>query len=168
MRVCVYAGSFDPVTNGHMWMIEKGALLFDQLIVAVGTNPDKRCYYSLAERMELLRRSTSGFPNVRISHFENRFLVHYAREVGAKFILRGIRNESDYAYERAMRNINADLAPEVVTVFLMPPREMAEISSSFVRGLIGPEGWEEVVRQFVPGPAYEFLLAKHSGAAGQG
>jgi len=161
VRICVYAGSFDPVTNGHMWMIEQGASLFDELIVAIGTNPDKRGYYTVSDRVELLRRCTTTFPNVRVSSFQNRFLVDYAREVGARYILRGIRNEGDYAYERAMRNINADLAPEVVTVFLMPPREMAEISSSFVRGLIGPEGWEEVVRQFVPAPVYEFLLVHH-------
>lgn len=167
MRICVYAGSFDPVTNGHMWMIEQGASLFDELIVAIGTNPDKRSYYTVPDRMELLRRCTAGFPNVKVSSFQNRFLVDYAREVGARYILRGIRNEDDYAYERAMRNINADLAPEVVTVFLMPPREMAEISSSFVRGLIGPDGWEEVVRQFVPGPVYEFLLVQHRSKAAQ-
>ncbi|MBE3583176.1 MAG: pantetheine-phosphate adenylyltransferase [Limnochordaceae bacterium] len=160
MRVGVYAGSFDPMTNGHMWMVRKGAALFDRLIVAVGTNPDKRWVYSVADRVRLLKACTESFPNVAVTSFQNRYLVDFAREVGAQYILRGIRNEGDYAYERGMRYINADLAPEVTTVFLMPPREMAEISSSFVRGLIGPEGWEQVVCQYVPEPVLQFLLSQ--------
>ena len=115
------------------------------------------------ERVELLRACITGLPSVSLDTFENQFLVRYAREQGARYIVRGIRNESDYWREREMRYINADLEPEILTVFLMPPREIAEVSSSFVRGLIGPEGWEEVVHRFVPEPVYAFFLAKHRG-----
>ena len=130
MKKAIYAGSFDPPTNGHLWMIEQGARLFGELIVAIGVNPDKEYTFSLDERVEVLKNITRKCQNIRIDTFENQFLVDYARSVGAAYILRGIRSESDYEYERAMRNINSDLDPNIVTVFLMPPREIAEINSS--------------------------------------
>jgi pantetheine-phosphate adenylyltransferase len=97
---------------------------------------------------------------LNITHFDNRYLVDYAREVGAQFILRGIRSPQDYEYERVMRHINEDMAPEISTVFLMPPRDKAELSSSMVMGLIGPSGWQDTVRRYVPGPVFEALEAK--------
>ena len=161
MPKAIYAGSFDPLTNGHLWMIRTAADLFRDLIVAIGVNPDKAYAYSLKDRLELLRACTSDLANVTVASFENQFLVRYARSIGSDYIVRGIRNEGDYAREREMRYINSDLEPDVLTVFLMPPREIAEVSSSFVRGLIGPEGWHDVVRRFVPPPVYDFFLTKH-------
>ncbi len=154
----VYAGSFDPLTVGHMWMIEQGARLFDRLTVAVGVNPDKKYTFPLEERLEMLRESTTGFANVSVASFSNRYLIHYAQLVGATHILRGIRTESDYEFERTMRNINGDLDAGICTVFLMPPRGIAEVSSSMVRGLIGPVGWQKIVRKYVPQPVYRRLL----------
>ncbi|MDB4445606.1 pantetheine-phosphate adenylyltransferase, partial [Akkermansiaceae bacterium] len=92
----------------------------------------------------------------------NRYLVDYAKEVGAEFILRGIRSPGDYEYERVMRHINSDMAPDINTVFLMPPREMAELSSSMVMGMVGPEGWGKTVRRYVPSPVFDALVTKHS------
>ena len=160
MRKAVYAGSFDPITNGHLWMVEQGAKLFDELIVAVGTNPDKRYTFSPQERLQMLESAMETDHRIRLASFDHKFLVHYASDVGAQYILRGIRNEGDYEYERGMRHINSDLRPEIVTVFLMPPREIAEISSSLVKGLIGPEGWESIVHKYVPEATYRFLLTK--------
>jgi len=157
-RIGVYAGSFDPPTNGHLWMIEQGTALFDEMVVAIGVNPDKRYTFSLSERLEMLRQVTVEMSNVRVASFENKFLVDYAKEAGAQYVLRGIRNGADYFNEHSMRNINADLKKEVTTVFLMPPREIAEISSSLVKGLIGPQGWREVVRKYVPAPVYRAIL----------
>jgi len=160
MKKGVYAGSFDPPTNGHLWMIEQGARLFDEVIVAIGINPDKKYTFSLNERVEMLRNITEKCQNITVDSFENQFLVNYAESVQAGYILRGIRSESDYEYERAMRNINGDLNPNIVTIFLMPPREIAEISSSFVEGLVGPDGWEKIVEKYVPKPVYEKFLDK--------
>ena len=139
-------------------MIEQGARLFDRLTVAVGVNPDKKYSFSLEERLSMLRESTKKYTKVSVASFSNRYLIHYAQVIGATHILRGIRTESDYEFERTMRNINGDLDAGICTVFLMPPRGIAEVSSSMVRGLIGPAGWQKIVRQYVPGPVYRRLL----------
>jgi pantetheine-phosphate adenylyltransferase len=160
IRRGVYAGSFDPPTNGHLFMIEEGARLFDELVVAVGVNPDKRTTFSLETRLELLREIAAPWANVRVESFENEFLIRYASTIGAQYILRGIRNGQDFTYERTMRHVNEDLEPGVSTVFLIPPRHLAETSSSFVKGLVGPRGWREVVATFVPRPVFGKILAR--------
>jgi pantetheine-phosphate adenylyltransferase len=159
-RKAVYAGSFDPVTNGHMYMIREGARLFDELVVAIGINPDKRYTFNLEQRMKFLEQSTHGIGKIRLDHFSNLFLVDYAQKIGADYILRGIRNPNDYEYERAMRYINSDINPRLTTVFLVPPREISEVSSSFVKALVGPAGWERMVKDYLPSPIYRNFL-KH-------
>lgn len=150
MGPAVYAGSFDPPTNGHVWMIEQGARLFDRLIVAVAHNPEKRYDFTIEERIAWLNHICAPHGNVEVTSIQNNFLAHFARDVGARFVIRGIRNEADYQYERAMRYVNTDLNPGLSTVFLIPPRPLCEISSSFVKGMIGPAGWAEVVKGYVP------------------
>ncbi len=157
-RLGVYAGSFDPPTIGHLWMIEEGVRLFDKLIVAVGVNPDKKYTFTLEGRLEMLRDATMKFPNVAVTSFSNSYLINYAQSVGASHILRGIRTESDYEFERTMRNINGDLDTKICTIFLMPPRGIAEVSSSMVRGLIGPTGWKKIVRKYLSEPVYRQVL----------
>ena len=138
-------------------MIEQGSRLFDKLVVAIGINPEKRCMFAPQERLSMLVASVEQFPNVRTEMFTNQYLINYARGIGAQFILRGIRCESDYEFERVMRNVNGDFDPHITTVFLMPPRDIAEVSSSMVKGLIGPDGWEATVKQYVPAPVFQRL-----------
>ena len=157
MRTAVYAGSFDPPTNGHLWMIEQGLEIFDRLIVAIGSNPAKSYSYTIPERLEMLRASLRQFDRLEIVHFDNRYLVDYAAKMDAAYILRGIRSPNDYEYERVMRHINADMAPKITTVFLMPPRDIAELSSSMIKSLTGPVGWEETVKRYVPPQVFEVL-----------
>ncbi len=166
-ETAVYAGSFDPPTNGHAWMIERGSRVFDRLIVAAARNPEKSYTYPLERRLAWLREIARPYPNVEVAEIQNQFLAHYARDRGAKFVLRGIRNTADYQYERAMRYVNSDLHPGLTSVFLMPPRELCETSSSMVRGMIGPDGWEEVVRGMVPPCVFKDLLAMDRGGAGE-
>jgi pantetheine-phosphate adenylyltransferase len=162
MRTAVYAGSFDPPTNGHLWMIERGLEMFDRLIVAIGSNPAKLYSYSLVERLEMLRASVPDSDRLEVEHFDNRYLVDYAAKMGAAYILRGIRSPNDYEYERVMRHINSDMAPKITTVFLMPPRDYAEVSSSMIKSLTGPEGWEETVKRYVPPEVFKVLKGDHS------
>lgn len=167
-RLGVYAGTFDPPTVGHLWMVEAGAALFDELVVAIGINPQKRTMFSIEQRLAMLRDSTARFSNIRVETFTNQYLITYAQQIGARFILRGIRSESDYEYERTMRNINGDLDVTITTVFLMPPRGIAEVSSSMVKGLVGPAGWEKIVEGYVPPSVFERLKEVHYGNASTG
>lgn len=160
-KLAMYAGTFDPLTIGHLWMIEQGAILFDKLVVAIGINPEKRCMFSADDRFEMIQRSVERFENVRVSSFTNQFLIAYAQSVGAQFVLRGIRTESDYEYERVMRNINGDLNSGITTIFLMPPRGIVEVSSSMVKELIGLEGWETIVKGYLPEPVFKKLKEAH-------
>ncbi len=162
-RVGVYAGSFDPLTLGHLWMIEQGAKLFDRFVAAIGINPDKKFTFSLEDRLEMVRESTRIYPNVVVEAFSHQFLIHYAESMGANYVLRGIRSASDYEYERGMRNINGDLNSKITTLFLMPPRDISEISSSMVKGLIGPDGWQKIVKQYVPEPVFRRILKSVNG-----
>ncbi len=157
MRIAVYAGSFDPPTNGHLWMIQKGLEMFDRLIVAIGSNSAKSYSYTVEERLEMLRASVPNSDRLEIDYFDNRYLVDYAKKKNATYILRGIRSPNDYEYERVMRHINADMAPEITTAFLMPPRDVAELSSSMIKSLTGPDGWEETVKRYVPPEVFKVL-----------
>ena len=139
-------------------MVEQGVALFDRLVVAVGINPDKRYTFPLEDRLAMLRESLKRFRNLSVTSFSNLYLIDYAQKIGATHILRGIRSESDYEYERTMRNINGDLDSGICTVFLMPPRNIAEVSSSMVKGLVGPKGWKRVVRKYVPEPVYRHFI----------
>jgi pantetheine-phosphate adenylyltransferase len=149
-------------------MITQGVRLFDRLVVAIGSHPEKRCTFTLENRLAMLRESLRKFRNVSVASFSERYLIHFAQSVGATHLLRGIRSESDYEYERNMRHINGDLDGNICTVFLMPPRDVAEVSSSMVKGLVGPMGWEAVVRQYVPPPVYKALLRFRSGPGPSG
>jgi pantetheine-phosphate adenylyltransferase len=160
-KIAVYAGSFDPPTNGHLWMIEQGSKMFDKLIVTVGINPDKKSTFLIKERLEMLQKSVKNFPNVSFTSFDNKFLVDYAKQVGADYILRGVRNSADFNFEQAMSNVNRDINSNITTILLMPPRELCEISSSFVKSLIGPDGWQDVVCKYVPEPVFDKFKEKY-------
>lgn len=162
-NIAIYAGSFDPITLGHLWMIETGAKMFDKLIIAIGTNPNKKTFFSLNERLEMIAQSTKHLPNIFIKNFDNEFLINYAKRVGATFVLRGIRTANDYEYEKTMRSINSDIDNEIISIFLIPPREITEISSSMVKGLVGPKDWEMVISKYVPKIVFEKLKEKHYG-----
>ena len=128
----IYPGSFDPPTNGHLDLIERGSKIFDELVVAILRNPEKDPLFSLADRRKMLEAMTSGFDNVSVDTFEG-LTVDYALRVEATTILRGIRAISDYEYELQMALMNRKLAPNLETVFLMPALAYTYVSSRLVR-----------------------------------
>ena len=130
--LAIYPGSFDPVTNGHLDLIERGSTIFDRLIVAVLRNLEKDPLFSTAERVEMLREATRNYSNVEIDLFDG-LLVDYVRARGAQVILRGIRAISDYEYELQMAMMNRRLAPHVETVFMMPAEQYSYLSARLVR-----------------------------------
>ncbi|HEX2715493.1 MAG TPA: pantetheine-phosphate adenylyltransferase [Candidatus Acidoferrales bacterium] len=130
--IAVYPGSFDPVTHGHLDLIERGAKLFDRLIAAVLRNLEKDPLFTLEERVEMLREVTKPWPNVEVDVFDG-LLVEYARKRNAHVLLRGIRAISDYEYELQMALMNRKLEPGIETVFLMPAEAYSYLSSRLVR-----------------------------------
>jgi pantetheine-phosphate adenylyltransferase len=131
----LYPGSFDPITNGHLDLIDRGAKLCDHLIVAILRNEEKEPLFSVEERMEMLREVVRIYPNVEVDSF-NGLLVDYAKQKGATTILRGIRAISDYEYELQMALMNRRLCPTVETVFLMASEAYSFISSRLIKQVI--------------------------------
>src|SRR6201989_3163003 len=127
--VAIYPGSFDPVTNGHLDLIERGEKMFDTLIVAVLRNAEKQPLFSATERVEMLREVTKQWPSVEVQVFEG-LLVDFARKRGAAVILRGIRAVSDYEYELQMALMNRKLEPRLETVFMLPGLTYSSLSSN--------------------------------------
>ena len=144
----LYPGTFDPPTNGHVDLIQRGAKLFDHLTVAILNNPVKNPLFSVEERVEMLKEVTGALPNVTIATF-NGLMVEFARKEGASAVLRGIRAISDYEYEFQMALMNRRLAPEIETVFLQPAGRYSFVSSRMLKqvfafggditGLVPPE-----------------------------
>jgi len=130
--IAIYPGSFDPVTNGHLDLIERGEKMFDRLIVAVLKNVEKEPLFSVSERVEMLRQVTKRWDSVEVDVFEG-LLVDYARKRSAAVILRGIRAVSDYEYELQMALMNRKMEPSVETVFMMPAEKYSYLSSRIVR-----------------------------------
>ena len=130
--VAVYPGSFDPPTNGHLDLIERGSKMFEELVVAVLRNSEKSPMFSLAERLDMLRQLTADLTNVRIDTFDG-LMVEYAKSIDAMCVLRGIRAISDYEYELQMALMNRKLEPTLETVFMMPAVKYSYVSSRLVR-----------------------------------
>jgi pantetheine-phosphate adenylyltransferase len=128
----LYPGTFDPPTNGHVDLIQRGAKLFDHLVVAVLNNPGKNPFFTVEERVEMLRESITGLSNVSVATFDG-LMVDFARQQGASAVLRGIRAISDYEYEFQMALMNRRLAPEIETVFLQPAGRYSFVSSRMLK-----------------------------------
>jgi len=128
----IYPGSFDPPTNGHLDLIERGSKIFDQLVVAILRNPEKAPLFSLPERLLMLEAMTENFKNVRVDTFDG-LTVDYAVKIKAHAVLRGIRAISDYEYELQMALMNRKLQPDLETVFMMPAEQYSYLSSRLVR-----------------------------------
>lgn len=132
MRTVVYPGTFNPITIGHMDLVRRASKLFDRVIVAIGTSPQKNPSIELADRIALCREVLDGLPGVEVDGF-NELLIDYARRKGAQFILRGLRTVADFEYEFQMVDMNRRLAPELEYVFLAPSENCSFISSTLVR-----------------------------------
>lgn len=153
MKVAIYPGSFDPVTNGHIDVIERAAGLFDKVIVAVIRNPEKKPQFSLEKRVDMLEKSLARYNNVSVESFDG-LLVNYVRKKGANVIVRGLRAVSDFDYEFQMALTNRKMAPEIETVFFMTDYKYSYLSSSFVRQIARLGG---DISELVPGPVAEKL-----------
>ena len=156
MRTAVYPGSFDPLTNGHLDIIRRGARLFDRFVVAILENEGKSPLFTVNERKELIARCTSGIPSVEVHSFSG-LLIDFMRRMNANVVVRGIRAVSDYEYELQMALMNRDLSPNVETIFMLPAVEYTYVSSRLVKEVFRLGG---DVARLVPPPVLESLKAR--------
>lgn len=159
MSIAIFPGSFDPITNGHVDLVERGLKMFDKVIVAVLVNPNKKPLFSDDERLALIREVLPS-PRVEVAYFQG-LLVDFARDQGAAVILRGLRAVSDFEYELQMAMMNRELAPDLETVFLMPKAVYSYLSSRLVKEVASLGG---DVSQFVPPTIETALKQKYTKA----
>ena len=153
-RIAVYAGSFDPITTGHLDLVTRAVSLFDEVVLSIGTNPRKDYFLPIDVRKAVLQECASPFPNVSVDTFDG-LLIDHCRSLGAKFILRGLRAVTDFEFEFQIGLANMDMAPEVETVFLLTEPKNIFVSSSLVRE-IATNGGD--VSRYLPPPAHKALM----------
>lgn len=156
MSVALYPGSFDPITNGHVSIIESGLVCFDKLVIAVLRNPKKQSLFTVEERVEMIREEFASTPNIEVDSFDG-LLVDYCRRKGIRVVLRGLRAVADFEYELQMANMNRHLNEQVETVFLMANDAYFYVSSNIVKeaAMLGGD-----VSRLVPASVAERLRAK--------
>jgi pantetheine-phosphate adenylyltransferase len=155
MRVALYPGSFDPLTNGHLSLIQRGLTMFDKVIVAIATNPNKKNLFTVAERSALIKEAVPD-PRVEVADFQG-LLVQYAKQRGVNVILRGLRAVSDFEFEFQLANMNRKLDPKIETIFMMTSENYFYISSQLVREVASFHG---DVSGLVPDNVLKSLQAK--------
>ncbi len=155
-RAAVYAGTFDPITYGHLDLIDRGLKIFSRVIVAVAENEPKQPLFSIEERLDMIRRSLGKRKNIAVERFDG-LLVEYARQRGASVLMRGVRMLSDFEYEFQMALTNRKLDPKIETIFLMPNESYAYLTSRLIKetALLGAD-----VRPYVPPHVYRCLKTK--------
>jgi pantetheine-phosphate adenylyltransferase len=157
-QLAIYAGSFDPPTYGHLDLVERAAVLFPRVIVALGRHPTRQPLFDVNERLELLRVVCKGFANVEVDAFDG-LLVNFARARGARVLVRGLRAQTDFEYELQIAQANADMAPDVDTIFLPARTQHGFVSASLVREIARHHG---DVSRYVPEPVRSALSSKFS------
>ena len=155
-RTAIYPGTFDPITNGHLDLVARAALLFDEVILAVASSPNKMPVFSLEERVGMARQALDGHAKIRVMGFDG-LLANFVHSVNAGVLLRGLRAVSDFEYEFQLASMNRHLIPDVETVFLTPSEQFSFISSSLVREVARLGG---DVSEFVPPSVQSALVAK--------
>ncbi len=161
IKRAVYPGTFDPITNGHLDVIERAAQIFDEIIVLIAKNPAKSPLFAEQERLQMVQEATAHLPNVTVDSFDG-LLVDYVQRQNACAIIRGLRAVSDFEYEFQMALMNRKLAPSVTTVFLMPNEKYTYLNSTIVREVARYGG---DVQEFVPPVVWRLLQAKFRKAS---
>jgi pantetheine-phosphate adenylyltransferase len=159
-RTVIYPGTFDPITNGHVDLVERASRLFDRVVVAIAFNEKKTPLFTLEERVELCAAAVQGIDNVEVKGFSN-LLTDFAKSEGARCVLRGLRAVADFEYEFQLANMNRAIYPEFESLFLTPSEHLSYISSSLVREIAALQG---DVSPFVPPVVSEALELKFRDA----
>jgi len=154
MKKALIAGTFDPPTLGHEWLIDESLKLFDRVTVVISNNADKKTMFDVDQRKKLVEDMCRGYA-VDVVVSSNRYLVDYAAKNNYTHIIRGIRSAADYEYEKILKYVSDDINIDVQFIYLLTPSYLEYISSSMVKGLVGYEHWESVVQDYLPETVFE-------------
>jgi len=146
MKIAVFPGSFDPITIGHVDIVKRSIPLFDNIIVAIGVNTQKKYLFSLEQRTSWIQEVFKEYPTISVSSYIG-LTINYCKEIGAQYLLRGIRSASDFEYEKTIAHLNHTMESEIETILMLSPPEYSSISSTIVREIILGKG---NVSKFVP------------------
>lgn len=155
-KKAIYPGTFDPITKGHLDVIKRASAIFDEVVVAISINRDKKPLFELADRKKMVELATKDLPNVKVESFES-LLVDFMRTQNAKIIVRGLRALSDFEYELQMGYANESLDPTIETIYLMPSLKYAFVSSSVVRSILAHKG---KIDHLVPEIVHSYIVSK--------
>lgn len=156
MKKIGFSGTLDPITNGHMWVMDEARAMADEVVVFLSENPVKQPRFSAEERRRIVLQSAHerGWHNVEVVIVKADYTARAAKRHGVDYLIRGIRTTADFDYENLIQQTNVDVLAGAKTIFVMPPRDLGSVSSSFIKALEGPVGWNWTMKKFVPPPAY--------------
>lgn len=164
MKRVAFAGTFDPITNGHLWVIQEGLNIADEVYVMIAYNPNKKTLFSESERKSMIDQvlKKNGIDDrVKTILIKNEYVAQSAIEHDCNYLIRGIRSALDFDYESLIQKTNTDVLAGAKTLFVMPPRELESVSSSFVKTLVGPVGWHWNIKEFLPQAVYSAWIKKY-------
>lgn len=165
MKKIVYAGSFDPLTKGHWWVIQEALYLADEVIVFIAHNPEKKSgMFTPQERKQMIEevaKANNVEHRINVILVQNEYVAVKAKKMEADYMIRGIRNSNDFDQEATLQRANSEVLLGAKTLFVMPPRELDGVSSSFVKAMVGPIGWHWQIKKFLPEAVYKFWIKKY-------
>lgn len=164
MKKIAFTGSFDPITKGHLWVVQEGLEMAEKVVLMIAVNPNKKYMFSEQERKEMIFKSLVeyGIENrVDIVISRNEYVAQSAMDLGCNYLIRGIRSSNDFDYESLIQKANTEVLGGSKTIFVMPPRDLESVSSSFIKNFLGPVGWHWNIKKFISNAVYDALIKKY-------
>lgn len=164
MKKIAFAGTFDPLTNGHIGVIKEGLDIAEEVVVMIADNPNKKTLFNEKERKEMIEQSLKdeGINHcVKVVVIKNEYIAQSALQHGCSYLIRGIRKASEFDYEQQIQDTNAEVLMGAKTIFVMPSTKLKSVSSSYIKSLIGPVGWHWMIKEFIPKAVYEVWIKRY-------
>jgi len=164
MKKIAFTGSFDPITKGHLWVVQEGLEIAEKVVLMIAVNPEKKYMFTEDERKKMIYQSLVEYgieDKVEIVVSKNEYVAQSAIDFGCDYLIRGIRSAVDFDYESLIQKANTEVLGGAKTIFVMPPRDLESVSSSFIKNLLGPVGWHWNIKKFVSNAVYDALIKKY-------